>query len=140
MKPLSMVALLITLSACAPQKLTQTQCVVEHIAGFETTGNREHLTVAENSSPCVMHLTTSQSGLRGQLTTQPAHGTAYLQDATLQPDGFPPRTHRPEERLANPEISRFPRKERPYMPGSPTTPDRMDARNSAPVRVAFRLR
>ena len=87
MKLLGMVALLITLSACAPQQLTQTQCVVEHIAGFETTGNQEHLTVAENSSPCVMHLTTTQSGLRGQLTTQPAHGTVYLQDTTLRPDG-----------------------------------------------------
>ena len=87
MKPLGMVALLITLSACAPQKLTQTQCVLEHISGFETTGNREHLTVAKNGSPCVMHLTTSQADLRGQLATQPAHGTAHLQDTTLRPDG-----------------------------------------------------
>src|SRR5215468_2607768 len=87
MKPLSMVALLITLSACASQKLTQTQCVVERISGFETTGNREHLTVAKNGSPCVLHLTTSQLGLRGRLVTWPAHGIGYLQDTGLQPDG-----------------------------------------------------
>jgi hypothetical protein len=35
------------------------------------------------------------------------------------------------------EISRFPRKELPHMPGSPTTPDRAGARDVAPVRVAF---
>jgi len=36
------------------------------------------------------------------------------------------------------EISRFPVKERPYMPGSWTSPDRPGARANAPVRVAFR--
>ena len=41
--------------------------------------------------------------------------------------------------MANPEISRFPCKERPYMPGSLTTPDRSGARTSAPARFAFRL-
>jgi hypothetical protein len=40
--------------------------------------------------------------------------------------------------LAGREISRFPRKERLHMPGSPTTPGRPDARAGAPVRVAFR--
>ncbi len=34
--------------------------------------------------------------------------------------------------LAKPEISRFPRKERPHMPGSPTAPGRLGARNRAP--------
>ena len=41
--------------------------------------------------------------------------------------------------MANQEISRFPCKERPYMPGSPTTPDRADARTIASARLAFRL-
>ena len=36
------------------------------------------------------------------------------------------------------EISRFPYNERPCMPGSPTAPGRTEARDSAPVRVAFR--
>jgi hypothetical protein len=40
--------------------------------------------------------------------------------------------------LAKPEISRFPRKELPHMPGSQTTPSRAGARVFAPVRVAFR--
>ena len=40
--------------------------------------------------------------------------------------------------LAKPEISRFPRKELPHMPGSWTTPGRAGARAIAPVRVAFR--
>src|SRR5215469_18441714 len=52
---------------------------------------------------------------------------------------FPPRTIRPEGRVADLETSRFPSKERPYMPGSPTTPDRMGTRTSAPARLAFRL-
>src|SRR4051794_35504367 len=40
--------------------------------------------------------------------------------------------------LAKPEISRFPRNERPHVPGSWTTPGRAAARASASVRVAFR--
>src|SRR6266436_6728978 len=40
--------------------------------------------------------------------------------------------------MADPEISRFPRKERPYMPGSKTTPGLAGARNDAPASVAFR--
>jgi hypothetical protein len=36
------------------------------------------------------------------------------------------------------EISRFPYKERPYMPGSQTTQGQMDARVSASTHVAFR--
>jgi hypothetical protein len=40
--------------------------------------------------------------------------------------------------MANPEISRFPCKKRPYMPGSQTTPDRPSAREIALVRFAFR--
>jgi hypothetical protein len=40
--------------------------------------------------------------------------------------------------MADPEISRFPRKERPYMPGSKTTPGLAGARNDAPASVALR--
>jgi len=39
---------------------------------------------------------------------------------------------------ANPEISRFPCKELPHMPGSSTTPGRTDARLNASAPVAFR--
>src|SRR6202158_6394737 len=42
-------------------------------------------------------------------------------------------------RLAKREISRFPRKERPYVPGSSTTPGRRRSRVCAPLRVAFRV-
>jgi hypothetical protein len=37
------------------------------------------------------------------------------------------------------EISRFPYKERPYMPGSQTTQGRLDARDDVSDRVAFRV-
>src|SRR5438270_12759988 len=51
---------------------------------------------------------------------------------------FPPRTIRPIGPMADPEISRFPHKERPYMPGSQTTPGPTGARNNAPADFAFR--
>src|SRR5580692_5919041 len=41
--------------------------------------------------------------------------------------------------MAKLEISRFPSKERPCMPGSPTTQDRSGTRVVAPVRFAFRI-
>jgi hypothetical protein len=40
---------------------------------------------------------------------------------------------------AEPEISRFPCKELPHMPGSSTTPGRTGARDNTPVHVAFRV-
>src|SRR5205814_4444662 len=40
--------------------------------------------------------------------------------------------------LVRREISRFPSKERPHMPGSTTTPGRPGTRAGAPIRVAFR--
>lgn len=40
--------------------------------------------------------------------------------------------------MANPEISRFPYKELPCMPGSRTTPGWASARSNAPVHFAFR--
>src|SRR6202023_228560 len=42
---------------------------------------------------------------------------------------FPLRTIRPNRTMADPEISRFPHKERPYMPGSKTTPGPAGTRN-----------
>jgi hypothetical protein len=42
--------------------------------------------------------------------------------------------------LTDREISRFPRKERPHMPVSATTPDRLGARDVASIRFAFRQR
>jgi hypothetical protein len=39
---------------------------------------------------------------------------------------------------AKPETSRFPNKELPHMPGSPTTPGRADTRVDVSVHVAFR--
>ena len=51
---------------------------------------------------------------------------------------FPPRTVRPKGRMADLEISRFPRKERPYMPGSPTTPNQASARSCVSACIAFR--
>ena len=57
----------------------------------------------------------------------------------LRLPAFPPRTDRPSRPSADREISRFPYKERPQMPGSTTTPGRTGARDDAPVRFAFRL-
>src|SRR5580704_11170011 len=52
---------------------------------------------------------------------------------------FPLRTIRPPTGpMADPEISRFLHKERPYMPGSQTTPGPTGARNNAPADFAFR--
>ena len=48
------------------------------------------------------------------------------------------RTGGQRARRSDREISRFPYKERPHMPGSPTTPGRPGTRADAPVRVAFR--
>ena len=48
----------------------------------------------------------------------------------MRTSGIPP--------LAKPEISRSPHKERPHMPGSPTTPGWAGTRADAPVHVAFR--
>src|ERR1700677_5321267 len=49
-----------------------------------------------------------------------------------------PDADRPPHATAKVEISRFPDKERPHMPGSRTAQDRTSARDSADPRVAFR--
>ena len=51
---------------------------------------------------------------------------------------FPMRARSGEPPLVSHEISRFPHKERPHMPGSPTALGLTGARDSAPVRIAFR--
>ena len=43
------------------------------------------------------------------------------------------------QQLAKREISRFPCKERPCMPGSQTTRGQTGTRSSAPVSIAFRF-
>jgi len=50
---------------------------------------------------------------------------------------FPARTGNAPP--AKPKISRFPNKERAYMPGSATTPDQTEARASVSVCVAFHI-
>jgi hypothetical protein len=50
---------------------------------------------------------------------------------------FPVRARGSKPPLVRHEISRFPRKERPHMPGSPTALGWAGARSSAPFRVAF---
>ena len=52
--------------------------------------------------------------------------------------GSSPSRCGPALRLVRPEISRFPCKERAYMPGSTTTPGRLSTRISALRRLAFR--
>src|SRR6516165_8798397 len=59
-----------------------------------------------------------------------------ISDFGSSPSRYGPSGHK--RPMADPEISRFPRKERPYMPGSKTTPGLAGARNDAPASVAFR--
>ena len=86
----SCVALLLSvLCTCAQQELTQSQCVVAHGSGFVgTTGNEEHITVAQNGSPCAIGVAGNarrlggQYGLGGHIETPPMHGTASIRDTT----------------------------------------------------------
>jgi hypothetical protein len=77
-----LMALLITLSGCAKQKLTQSECLVAHESGFvDTTGNQQHITVAENGSPCVIGMTLrGRIAPGGQIGTPPVHGTDSIRD------------------------------------------------------------
>jgi hypothetical protein len=51
---------------------------------------------------------------------------------------FPVRARGGAPPLVKHEISRFPHKERPHMPGSTTALGRAGTRSNVPVRVAFR--
>jgi hypothetical protein len=69
------------LAGCTPQKLTATTCIVGHSSGFAgTTGNQEHITVAQNGSPCVIDMTAGRQGpsFGGEIAKQPLHGTAAI--------------------------------------------------------------
>jgi hypothetical protein len=69
------------LSACATPKLTETACIVAHESGFAgTTGNREHITVAQNGAPCVLSMSAPRGGpgFGGEIGTQPRHGKAEI--------------------------------------------------------------
>jgi len=80
---------LIALSACAEQKLTQSECVVAHESGFMgTPGVQERITVAQNGGPCIIGMTIGRvpMGVEGQIKLPPAHGTASIRataDATF---------------------------------------------------------
>src|SRR6266702_8980816 len=56
--------------------------------------------------------------------------------ATSAPLRIPPE---PKGRVVRPEISRFPCRDLPYMPGSTTTPSRPDACVVASGRIAFHV-
>jgi hypothetical protein len=61
--------------------LTETTCIVAHESGFAgTTGNREHITVAQNGKPCVIDMTAGRQGpgFGGEIAKQPQHGTAAI--------------------------------------------------------------
>jgi hypothetical protein len=82
MKSGAMICLaLIALSGCTSQKLTETSCIVGHASGFAwTTGTQEHITVAENGSPCILSVTAGreQVAFGGQIGRRPLHGTADI--------------------------------------------------------------
>ena len=72
---------LVVLAGCTTQKLTATTCIVAHESGFAgTTGNQEHITVAQNGSPCVIDMTSGRQGpgFGGEIAKQPQHGTAAI--------------------------------------------------------------
>src|SRR5262249_14778066 len=66
---------------------------------------------------------------------QTSRGRALSASAPRLPDTDPSR----HAALVSPSTSPFPNKECLPMPGSPTTPGRRGARDSAPLRVAFRV-
>ena len=66
---------------------------------------------------------------------QTSRGRALSASAPRLPDTDQSR----HAALVSHETSRFPNKECLHMPGSPTTPGRRGARDSAPLRMAFRV-
>jgi hypothetical protein len=86
--------------------------------------DRVHLVVARLCSLASSLLCRSQTSLdRASAATAPH---------------LPATDHQTKRPMADPKISRFPHKERPYMPGSQTTPGPAGTRNNAPVGFAFR--
>jgi hypothetical protein len=72
---------LVALSACSNRQLTQDACVVAPVSGFVATGRAEdHLTVAQNGSPCVIDASIRGGAMgNGTIATPPTHGTATVQ-------------------------------------------------------------
>ena len=81
---ISVAMALLALSACsAPQRPTQTACVVAPVSGFVGAGRaEEHITVAQNGSPCVISASINDRTMgAGTIATPPAHGTATVRRA-----------------------------------------------------------
>jgi hypothetical protein len=79
---------LAALSACANRTPTRTACVVAQESGFiGADGGEEHITVAQNGSPCVMAISVRGGSMgQGRITLPPVHGTASVRvaaEATL---------------------------------------------------------
>src|SRR6202022_897930 len=89
--------------------------------------------LAPPAPPPVARLCSSASSLLCR--SQTSLGRASAATAPHLPATDHPTPTRP---MADPEISRFPHKERPYMPGSQTTQGQADARITAPAHFAFR--
>ena len=83
MKPCNLIGIaLLALSACSTQQQpTQTACVVAPVSGFVGAGRaEEHITVAQNGSPCVIYASIDDRTMgAGTIATPPAHGTATVQ-------------------------------------------------------------
>ncbi len=74
---------LIALSACGSQQPTQDACVVAPVSCFVDTGKaEEHITVAQNGSPCMISASIDDRTMgAGTIATPPAHGTATVRRA-----------------------------------------------------------
>ena len=75
---------LLALTACgAQQQPTQDACVVAPVSGFVGAGKaEEHITVAQNGSPCVISASINDRTMGdGTIATPPAHGTATVRRA-----------------------------------------------------------
>jgi hypothetical protein len=72
---------LIALSACSSPQPTQDACVVATVSGFVGAGRaEEHITVAQNGSPCMIFASIAEHAMgEGTIATPPAHGTATVQ-------------------------------------------------------------
>ena len=74
---------LIALSACSSPQPTQDACVVATVSGFVGAGRaEEHITVAQNGSPCMIFASIAEHAMgEGTIATPPgswhSHGTAH---------------------------------------------------------------
>ena len=72
---------LIVLSACSSPQPTRDACVVAHVSGYFGAGSgQEHVTVAQNGSPCVIDASMRRGSMgQGEIAKPPVHGTATVQ-------------------------------------------------------------